>query len=90
MHYSKAFVNEALLRYEATLDSIEEERREPTPWEGKCLLSALYSMACDSWLLVQQNISRAGSSVGSESTADEVTIAGLRFALAEVRTFKSP
>jgi len=90
MDYSKAFVNEVLLRYEAALASIEEERREPTAWEAKCLLSALYSMTSDGWLLAQQNISRAGSSVGSEAAADEVTIEGLRFALAEVRMFKSP
>ena len=41
MQYDQAFRIEVLSRYEATLASIDQRGRKPTPWEAQCLLSAL-------------------------------------------------
>jgi hypothetical protein len=84
MQYDQAFRIEVLSRYEATLASIDQRGRKPTPWESQCLLSALYSIATDSWSLAEYNLNRCRRGPRGRRTATPVTTNALREALAEI------
>ena len=79
---------DVLSRYEATLASIDKRGRQPTPWEAHCLLSALYSIATDSWSLAEYNIDRCRKARRGRRNATPVTTNALRQALAEVRSIQ--
>ena len=85
MQYGRAFQVEVLSRYEATLPFIDQRRRKPTPWEAQCLLSALYSIATDSWSLAEYNLNRCRRGPRGRRPATPVTTNTLRQALAEIR-----
>jgi hypothetical protein len=85
MQYDQDFRVDVLSRYEATLASIDKRGRQPTPWEAQCLLSALYSIATDSWSLAEYNIDRCRKAPRGRRTATPVTTSALRQALAEIR-----
>jgi hypothetical protein len=84
VEYTQAFRSEVLSHYEATLAAIERHGRQPTPWEAQCLLSALSSIATDSWLLAEDNIKRCRRAPRGRRRAPEVTVQGLRQALADI------
>jgi hypothetical protein len=85
MQYDRAFQVEVLSLYEATLASIDQRGRKPTPWEAQCLLSALYSIATDSWSLAEYNLNRCRRAPRGRRPATPVTTNALREALAEIR-----
>lgn len=85
MQYDRAFQVEVLSLYEATLASIDQRGRKPTPWEAQCLLSALYSIATDSWSLAEYNLNRCRRGPRGRRPATPVTTDALREALAEIR-----
>lgn len=89
VEYSQAFMSEVLSHYEATLAAIEQAGRQPTAWERQCLLSALNSIATDSWLLAEYNIGRCRKARKGNRSAPPVTIESLRDALADIRLAKS-
>ena len=89
MEYSEHYIGEVLLKCEAMFASIEEQGREPTPWEAKCLFSALAAIASDSWGLAQEHIDKCRAAEHPPAQSSEMTIEGLRNALAQLRSTKT-
>jgi hypothetical protein len=86
----RAYKNSAESYFEAKLDRIEASSRDPTPWEGDCLLKAVQAMATDSWMLAGQRIEMSEGRPASRFHAPPicVTVVGLRSALAVVRRMR--
>ena len=84
MGYDSGYRSKVLSRYEATLAAIEQGRREPTLWEAQCLMSALTSIATDSLVLAEYSINRSSRPNRDNRRPADVTVHGLREALAEV------
>jgi hypothetical protein len=86
----RAHKNSAESCFEAKLDRIEASSRDPTPWEGACLLKAVQAMATDNWMLAGQRIEMSEGRPASRFRAPPiyVTVIGLRSALAVVRRMR--
>ena len=92
MDYDPSFRQQVIAEYEAVLLAIEDAGREPTAWQRRCLMSALCSMATDSWLLAELDIvrsRRAAPRGRPRHPSPEVTVKGLRMALSDLRVAKA-
>jgi hypothetical protein len=72
--------------FENVLCQIEAENREPTGWEGMCLLAALTAMATGECLTAKSLIDSSRRSVPAYNLPrTEITLEGLRAGLAQAR-----
>jgi hypothetical protein len=91
VHCDPSFRDNVLAQYEAALAAIEQSGRTPTAWERQCLMSALCSIATDSWLLAEHDIVRSRRSPrGRPKPFPEVTVQGLRMALSTLKVGDRP
>jgi hypothetical protein len=86
----RAYKNSVESYFEAKLDRIEASLRDPTPWEGDCLLKAVQAMATDNWMLAGQRIDMSEGQPPSMFRAPPIYVAvvGLRNALAVVQRMR--
>jgi hypothetical protein len=86
----RAYENSVESYFEAKLDHIELSSRDPTPWEGDCLLRAVQAMATDNWMLAGQRIEMSEGPPASKFRGPPicVTVVGLRSAMAVVRRLR--